>query len=34
MDVTQAWMLGVVSVMGAFGIIALFGYVLKKRRGD
>lgn len=34
MDVTQTWMLGVVAVMAAFGVIALVGYVLKKQRGD
>jgi hypothetical protein len=32
MDVTQTWMLGVVSVMAIFGAIALVGYVLQKSR--
>jgi hypothetical protein len=32
MDVTQTWMLGVVSVMAAFFAIALVGYFLHRSR--
>ena len=32
MDVTLAWMAGVVAMMGTFGVIALVGYFKKSAR--
>lgn len=32
MDVTLAWMAGVVAMMGTFGVIALAGYLLQRSR--
>lgn len=32
MDVTLAWMAGVVAMMGSFGLIALVGYFLQRAR--
>lgn len=34
MNVTQAWMAGVVLIMGVFAVFAIVGYVRAKRRGN